>query len=75
MRMLFSGRDWETGQGLGEGKMNGAKYRQILEENLLQSVKDLGLRRRFAFHQDNDSKYTAKATLGWLQNRNEKVLE
>ena len=26
-----------------EGTMNGAKYRQILEENLLQSVKDLRL--------------------------------
>jgi len=24
-----------------EGTMNGAKYRQILEENLLQSAKDL----------------------------------
>ena len=27
-----------------EGTMNGAKYRQILEENLLQSAKDLKLR-------------------------------
>ena len=28
-----------------EGTMNGAKYRKILEENLLQSAKDLRLRR------------------------------
>ena len=27
-----------------EGTMNGAKSRQIIEENLLQSAKDLGLR-------------------------------
>ena len=26
-----------------EGKMNGAKYREILDENLLQSVQDLRL--------------------------------
>ena len=55
--------------------MNGAKYRQILEENLLQSAKDLRLRHRFTFQQDNDPKHTAKATLEWLQNKNVKVLE
>ena len=27
--------------------MNGAKYREILDENLLQSAQDLRLRRRF----------------------------
>jgi hypothetical protein len=26
-----------------EGKMNGAKYREILDENLLQSAQDLSL--------------------------------
>jgi hypothetical protein len=30
-----------------EGKMNGAKYREILDENLPQSVQDLRLGRRF----------------------------
>ena len=43
-----------------EAKMNGAKYREILDENLLQSAQDLRLGRRFTFHQDNDPKYTAK---------------
>ena len=33
-----------------EGKMNGTKYREILDENLLQSA------------QDNDPKHTAKTT-------------
>ena len=32
-----------------EGKMNRAKYSEILDENLLQSVKDLRLGRRFTF--------------------------
>ena len=35
-----------------EGKMNGAKYRQILNENLLQNT----------FQQDNDPTHTAKTT-------------
>jgi hypothetical protein len=36
-----------------EGKMNVTKYRQILDENLLQSSQDLRLGRRFTFQQDN----------------------
>ena len=51
------------------------KYRKILEENLLQSAKDLRLWRRFTFQQNNDPKHTAKATPEWLQNKNVKVLE
>ena len=39
-----------TGRLIGiEGTMNGAKYRQTLEENLLQRGKDLRLWRRFTF--------------------------
>ena len=58
-----------------ERTYNGAKYRQILEENLLQSAKDLRLQRRFAFQQDNDPKHSAKAIRERLQNKNVKVLE
>jgi hypothetical protein len=43
--------------------MNRAKYREILDENLLQSTKDLRLGRRFTFQQNNDPKYMAKTTL------------
>ncbi|KAK3524916.1 hypothetical protein QTP86_011472 [Hemibagrus guttatus] len=43
-----------------EGKMNAAMYRDILDENLLQSTLDLRLGRWFIFEQDNDLKHTAK---------------
>ncbi len=58
-----------------EGKMNAAKYRVILDENLLQSAQDLRLGRRFTFQQDNDPKHTAKITKEWLHNNTVTVLE
>jgi hypothetical protein len=42
--------------------MNGAKYREMLDENLLLSTQDLRLGRRFTFQQDNNPKHTAKTT-------------
>jgi len=58
-----------------EGKMNAAKYRDILDENLLHSAQDLRLGRRFTFQQDNDPKHTAKITKEWLHNNSVTVLE
>ncbi len=55
--------------------MNAAKYRDILDENLLQSAQDLRLGRRFTFQQDNDPKHTAKITKEWLHNNSVTVLE
>ena len=52
-----------------EGKMNSAKYREILDENLLQSAQELRLGRRFTFQQDNDPKHTAKTTQEWPSQR------
>ncbi|KAI4877527.1 hypothetical protein NFI96_003613, partial [Prochilodus magdalenae] len=45
-----------------DGKMDGAKYRTILEENLLESAKDLRLGQRFIFQQDNDPKHKVKSS-------------
>ncbi|KAJ8366152.1 hypothetical protein SKAU_G00149830 [Synaphobranchus kaupii] len=58
-----------------EGKMNAAKYTEILEENLLQSALDLRLGRRFTFQHDNDPKHTAKRTKEWLWRKSVHVLE
>ncbi len=58
-----------------EGKMNAAKYRDILDENLLQSAQDLRLGRRFTFQQDNDPNHTAKIMKEWLHNNSVTVLE
>uniref|UniRef100_A0AAZ3RZD4 Transposase n=1 Tax=Oncorhynchus tshawytscha TaxID=74940 RepID=A0AAZ3RZD4_ONCTS len=52
-----------------EAKMNRAKYREILDENLLQSAQGLRLGQRFTFQQDNDPKHTAKTTQEWLRDK------
>ena len=54
-----------------EGKMKGAKYREILDENLLQSTQDFRLGRRFTFQQDNNPKHTAKTRQEWLRDKSE----
>ena len=58
-----------------EGKMGGAKYRKIPEENVLPSAWKLKLGWKFTFQHDNDLKHTAKATLEWLRNKNINVLK
>ena len=57
-----------------KGKMDGAKYREILDENLIQSAQDLRLGRRFTFQQVNDPKHTAKTTQEWLRDKSLGVL-
>ncbi|KAG2462119.1 TCB1 transposase, partial [Polypterus senegalus] len=58
-----------------KGKMTAAMYRDILDENLLQSALDLRLGRRFIFQQDDDPKNTAKISKEWLQDNSVNVLE
>ena len=55
--------------------MDGAKYRRILHENLLESAMNLKLGRRFTFQQDSVPKHKAKATLEWLNKKKINVLE
>ncbi|KAK3535011.1 hypothetical protein QTP70_001968 [Hemibagrus guttatus] len=55
--------------------MNAARYRDILDENLLQSALDLRLGQRFILQQDNDPKHTAKITKEWLRDNSVNVLE
>ncbi|MGH0186727.1 UNVERIFIED_CONTAM: hypothetical protein FKN15_022402 [Acipenser sinensis] len=56
-----------------EGRMDGAKYRQILQENLLESAKTLKLGKKFTFQQDSDLNH--EATLEWLNKKRIHVLE
>uniref|UniRef100_A0A8C4STV7 Transposase n=1 Tax=Erpetoichthys calabaricus TaxID=27687 RepID=A0A8C4STV7_ERPCA len=58
-----------------KGKMTAAMYRDILDENLLQSALDLRLGRRSIFQQDNNPKHTAKISKEWLQDNSVNVLE
>jgi hypothetical protein len=58
-----------------EGKTNGAKYREILDENLLQSAQDLCLGRRFTPQQDNNSMHIAKTRQEWLRDKSLNFLE
>jgi hypothetical protein len=58
-----------------QGKMNAARYREILDENLVQSTQDFRLGQRFTFQQDNDPKNTAKTTQECLRDKSLNVLD
>ena len=58
-----------------EGKMDGAKYREILSETLIASAKTLKIGRGWVFKHENDPKHTAKATKEWLKKKPIKVME
>ena len=58
-----------------DGKIEGAKYRAISEENLMQSAKDLRLGRRCIFQHDNDPKHTARVTMEWFRSKHVYVLQ
>ena len=54
--------------------MDGAKYGQIFEENLLPSARKLSMERRFTFKHDNDPKHTAQLSTQWLKEKKVNVL-
>ena len=58
-----------------EGTMDRAMFREILDENLLQSAQDLRLGRSFTFQQDNDPNHSAKTIQEGLRDKSLNVLE
>lgn len=58
-----------------EGRMNAAKYRDILSTNLLRSAENLIQNRDFVFQQDNDPKHKAKIISDWFFNNGIDVLD
>lgn len=55
--------------------MTGAKYVQILQENLFDSAVEMGLGRDFVFQQDNDPKHTSKLARKFFEDNNITLLE
>ena len=49
--------------------MNGEKSREILDEILFQSARDIRLGQMFPFHQNNGPKDTAKTTQEWHRDK------
>lgn len=58
-----------------EGNMTGEAFRDILEKNLLQSVKKLGMDHQWIFQHDNDPKHTAGIVTNWLNRKQVKRLK
>jgi len=49
-----------------EGIMNKYKYLHILQRNLKESARKLGIYKDFYFQQDNDPKHTAEIVKEWI---------
>ena len=58
------------------GIMKSENYQEILERNVLASVRKLGLSRRsWVLQQDKDPKHTSKSTQEWLKRKKSTVLK
>lgn len=58
-----------------EGNMTGVSYTGILNRNLFESGRKVGLGRRFTFQQDNDPKHTSKVAKEFFKINKVKVLD
>lgn len=57
------------------GRMDGSYYRNILQNNLRISARNLGLGDNFTFQHDNDPKHTSSIVKSFLEENNINVLE
>ena len=58
-----------------QGTMNFLAYQQILDQNLLPSVWELKLGRKWILQQDNDPKHSSKTTKKWLRRKRIRTLD
>ncbi len=58
-----------------DGKLNAAKYRDIHNENLVQSAQNLRQGWKFTFQHDNHPTHTAKTMQEWLRDDSMNALE
>ena len=52
-----------------DGIMNYTMYQKILNDNLMPSVRQLKLKRKWIMQQDNDPKHSSKSTKEWLKKK------
>ncbi|KAF7656364.1 hypothetical protein LDENG_00042530 [Lucifuga dentata] len=57
------------------GSMNSQLYQQILQENVMVSIRELKLKTKWITQQDNDPKRTSRSTKEWLKQKKCNVLE
>lgn len=58
-----------------DGRMDQFVYRNILEQNLMESARQLNIESDFVFQHDNDPKHTARSVKEWLSLNIPNVLE
>ena len=58
-----------------EGRMTGASYVRLLQENLFDSISNMGLRGNFVFQQDNDPKHKSKYATQFFEENGIQVLD
>ena len=57
------------------GNMSRELYRDILQKNLLQSVKNLNMDKNWIFQYDNDPKHRAAIVTNWLNREHTECLK
>ncbi|GAU91173.1 hypothetical protein RvY_03481 [Ramazzottius varieornatus] len=77
-RLIFWGCSSARGVGnlvVIKGNIDGLMYRNIMDQNVLQSAKKLKLKKGWHYQQDNDSKHTSIVSRDWIIEKKIKILQ